>query len=138
MEIVTYYIKKIISGFKKEYTINRFSTIICTIILLFMICFSIYSIRQENYENEVLNKKSHETFAVISKYIGQDKHGYHEYQFTYHIHKKKYNSYFESDTHFLKKGDSIRIKYSPIDPTVSKVINRYYYIRPQMKWFDEK
>lgn len=93
---------------------------------------------RENYENKLLKGKTKETVGILTEISAGGIRSSKSCKLVYFVKHKKYTAECRGDLTFLKPGDSVRIMYSVVDNSVSTVVNRYYYIKPTMKWVDEE
>lgn len=70
-------------------------------------------------------KETTETVAFYIENIHMKNIGPTSYYY-YFVEGKRYDGYFRDTDKFLEKGDTILIKYSKENPSLSEVIDKYY------------
>lgn len=82
---------------------------------------------QQIFDNRYYKKmqNTNETNAFYVKNIHVKNIGPTSYYY-YYVNNKKYEGYFHDTEKFFKKNDTILIKYSIEDPSISEVVEKYY------------
>jgi hypothetical protein len=96
-------------------------------IALFIMSVFSYRIYQNYRESKLLNLDTKTTFAIIIEINdGGSVHGTASGTFIYKINNQSYNFTQSGDFTSLKERDTVLIKYSLIDPSVARVIEKNY------------
>ncbi|OJX38802.1 hypothetical protein [uncultured Flavobacterium sp.] len=90
---------------------------------LILLIIILSQISNHDYEKQMENTS--ETKAFYIKNFHVKNFGPTSYYYYYVDHHKYQGSFYDTDT-FLKKGDTILIKYSKENPSLSEVVDKYY------------
>ena len=92
---------------------------------LVIIILLIYKIYNENRFDKLISKNTKDTIGFFSHTNFSSKTGPHS-NFIFYVKNKQMKLQIIGEYKFLKKGDTVLIKYSNEDPSVAKVIDFYY------------
>lgn len=108
------------SNFKKRELIFTISFIIFFVIVI------IYKVVRY-YNEELLLKQTKQTTAVIIEIRnGSAVKSTATASYYYHVNKIKYNCEESKNFNDLDKGDTVLIKYSIREPSIARVVDKYY------------
>ena len=78
----------------------------------------------QNHKEELLENSKKVTGILISEEHSSQK--FINGRFTYFVNKKKYSLRYTGDFSYMNIGDSVLIEYAIKDPSVARVVDRYY------------
>lgn len=91
---------------------------------LFLFCALMFNLLYDHYKEDML-KNSKEVFGVLIK----ESHSSNNFtygDFYYYAGKKKHILSYTGDFSYLKKGDTVLIRYAREDPSIAVVSDRYF------------
>ena len=93
-------------------------------IMLFIFLGLMFNLLYDRYKEDML-KNSKEVFGVLIK----ESHSSNNFiygDFYYYAGKKKHILSYTGDFSYLKKGDTVLVRYALEDPSIAKVSDRYF------------
>lgn len=94
--------------------------IVLGLILLMVLFQQIFDYRYAKKMQKTIETEAYFIENIHMKNIGPTSYYY------YYVNNKKYEGYFRDTEMFFLKNDTILIKYSTEDPSISEVVDKYY------------
>lgn len=95
-------------------------------IILFFVITLAYRFYNSNYEDKRLKKTKNTTAILVSIRSGKGVRATPSGKYRYSVSGKEYKYDESRNFNSLKVGDTILIKYSVEDPSVARVVEKYY------------
>lgn len=94
------------------------------ILAIVLFCIFMFNIFYQNHKEELLANSKIVTGKLISEEHSSQK--FINGRFTYFVNEKKYCLRYTGDFSYMNIGDSVLIEYAIEDPSLARVVDRYY------------
>lgn len=104
---------------------DKLNTILTIVVFSFMGIFIIYTFVKEKKDAELLSN-SLEHLGILTKKNSGNSHAPSSGDFKYKIDKIEYSFNQSGTFDFMEVGDTVLIEYAVEDPSVARVVDKYY------------